>query len=58
MDEPGLKHHSSNRTAEETEQFSLRKVQLNWLSPWYGGRVGEREDREGNIFDCTQIIYH
>lgn len=38
---------------EETEQFSPRNLQLNWLSRWYGGRV-VREKTEGE----TDLITH
>lgn len=35
----GLKHWFGDRAVEETEQFPLRNLQLNWLSGWHGGRV-------------------
>lgn len=45
--EPALKHYFGDRIVAETEQFSLRNLQLSLLNPWYGGRVGKRKDREG-----------
>lgn len=35
----GSKHWFGDRAVEETEEFPLRNLQLNWLSRWFGGRV-------------------
>lgn len=52
-----LEHRFGDRAIEETEQFPLRNLQLNWLSGWQQGEVKTRQ-RETDLIANKQFITH